>query len=268
MSPDPMESLFAQLSHFLVEEGLSVYEWKVAAAEFGVGSIAENVHRFYRSWNWEDPDRQSKTITFFRRVHDEDEKLAFNLARRVYSLTNGADEEQLRKYPALELLQREIEEGVAVGVPQVPVHSEKFLSIPNVPGTFYPDLVEDINQCYRLGIYDATLVLSRKLLENLLIDILRKQYGTDQIRLYYNPDNAWFVRFSTLIDNFANNLQDFKHLSGALNDEFIDELNAFRQSANEGAHSIETNMTQDEIGQYRDQARHAAQVLFRVYEHL
>lgn len=42
MSPDSMESLFAQLSHYLVEENFSVNDWQVVAAEFGVSSTAEN----------------------------------------------------------------------------------------------------------------------------------------------------------------------------------------------------------------------------------
>jgi hypothetical protein len=35
----------------------------------------------------------------------------------------------------------------------------------------------DINQYYNIGVNDATLILTRKLPENLLINILRKKYG-------------------------------------------------------------------------------------------
>ena len=134
--------------------------------------------------------------------------------------------------------------------------------------TYYPDLVDDINQCYNIGVNDATLILTRKLLENLLIDILRKQYGKQEIHLYYRPDNHRFQNFSTLIDNFEVNLSDFQHLSGGLDSDFIDQLNAFRQDANAEAHSIETNITEDEIESYREQARHASRILFRVKKNI
>jgi len=159
-------------------------------------------------------------------------------------------------------------EPTGITAPQISIHSERFLNIDNVPGTFYPELVDDINRCYSLGIYDATLVLTRKLLENLLIDILRDQYGTDRIQLYYRPDNGRFQNFSTLIENFENNLTDFEHLSGGLDRDFIDELNAFRQNANAEAHSIETNITERGMRDYREEARHASQVLFRIKENL
>lgn len=268
MSPNPMESLFAQFSHFLVEEGFSVNEWQVVTAEFGVSNIAEGVHRFYRSWNFGDEDRQATTIKFLRRVHDEDEDLALNLMKRGYSMQGGADDDQLQRFPALEVLEDQDSGAVTVGVPQVPVHSERFLDIDNIPGTFYPELVDGINQCYRLGIYDATLVLTRKLLENLLIDVLRNRYGTNRIDLYYHPNNGRFQGFNDLIQNFEDNLSDFEHLSGALDSDFIRELDSFRENANAEAHSIETSLSQDEIEEYRDQASHAARVLIRVNENI
>ena len=159
-------------------------------------------------------------------------------------------------------------EPAGIIAPQISIHSEQFLDIDNVPGTFYPDLVEDINRCCSLGIYDATLVLIRKLLENLLIDVLREQYGKQKIDLYYLPDNHRFKNFSTLINNFEENLSDFQHLSGGLDSDFINELNAFRQDANAEAHSIETNITENEMEDYQEQARHASQILFHVWRNI
>jgi hypothetical protein len=105
-------------------------------------------------------------------------------------------------------------------------------------------------------------------LENLLIDILRDQYGKQEINLYYLPENKRFKNFSSLINSLEDNLDDFQHLSGGLDDDFIDELDAFRQDANSGAHSIEINITESEMGEYREQAQHASQVLFRVRQNL
>jgi len=242
-------------------------DWEMAATEFGVHDTASNTERFYRSWNWKDDDRQVNTTRFLRKVAEEDEEIALGIMRRIYTMAD-ANTDTLKKYPALETLENAEREPVGVNLPQVTIHSERFLDIDNVPGTFYPDLVENINRCYSLGIYDGTLVLTRKLLENLLIDILRKKYGTNRIKLYYLPGNSRFQNFSTLIDNFEDNLSDFEHLSGGLDGDLIDELDSFRQNANAEAHTIETNISEDEIENYREDARHTVKLLFRVYQNI
>jgi len=235
--------------------------------EFGVHNIASNIDRFYRSWKWGDEDRQANTNQFLRKVAEEDQDIALGIMRRLYTMADP-EPDTLQKHPALDVLEDDDRELAGITAPQVSIHSERFLDIDNVPGTFYPDLVDDINRCYSLAIYDATLILTRKLLENLLIDILRDQYGKQEIDLYYLPENKRFKNFSSLINSFEDNLDDFQHLSGGLDDDFIDELDAFRQDANSGAHSIEINITESEMGEYREQAQHASQVLFRVRQNL
>lgn len=262
-----MQALIGQFTRFAVENDLSQNDWEMAATEFGVHSKATNINRFYRSWRFGDEDRQVTAARFLRSVASDDENTALGIMRRMYMMADP-DTDSLQQYPALEVLEDEDREPRGITAPQISIHSERFLDIENVPGTFYPGLVEDINRCYSLGIYDATLVLTRKLLENLLIDVLRDQYDTGRIQLYYRPNNGRFQNFSTLIENFEDNLSDFEHLSGGLDGDFIDELNAFRQNANAEAHSIETNITEDEMEDYREQARHASQILFRVKQNI
>lgn len=257
----------AQLSHFAVENNVTQDDWEMVATEFGVHSTAMNIDRFYRSWRFGDDDRQVTATRFLRTVANDDEDIALGIMQRIYTMSDS-NSATLRRYPALEVLEDSEKEPTGITKPQISLHSEQFLDIDNVPGTFYPELVENINRCYSLGIYDATLVLTRKLLENLLIDILRGQYGKQEIDLFYLPDNKRFQNFSTLINNFEDNLNDFQHLSGGLNDRFINELNIFRQDANVEAHSIETHNTENEMEKYRKQARHASQVLFQVRQNL
>ncbi|CCQ35059.1 hypothetical protein HTIA_p2957 (plasmid) [Halorhabdus tiamatea SARL4B] len=223
-----------------------------------------NIDRFYKSWDFKDNDQQPNTTQFLKEVAEEDEEKAVGVMKRIYTLAD-TDSDTLNKYPALDILENE---DPGTGVLHSTFRSERFLDIDNVPGTFYPDLVEDINQCYRIGVNDATLVLTRKLLENLLIDLLRDQYGKQEIELYYLPENRRFRKFSDLINTFEENLDDFQHRSGGLDSDFINELDAFRQNANAEAHSIETNITEDEMKDYREQARHAVQILFRINQNL
>lgn len=267
MSQDPIQALIAQFSRFAVEYNFTEDDWQMAATEFGVHSQAMNIDRFRRSWHFGDDDRQETATRFLRSVADDDENIALGIMGRLYTMADP-NQETLQQYPALEVLEDYDREPTEITVPQISSHSESFLDIDNIPGTFYPDLVENINQCYSIGVYDATLVLTRKLLENLLIDILRERYGKQEIDLFYLPENRRFRKFSELIDNFEDNLDDFHHLSGGLDSDFINELNAFRQSANAEAHSIETNITEIEMEKYKKQARHAVQVLLRVWRNM
>jgi len=56
-------------------------------------------------------------------------------------------------------------------VPAIP----EYLLIQVFSDEFYKILVQNINLAYRYGLYTAAMVLIRKILENLLIDILRKK---------------------------------------------------------------------------------------------
>lgn len=262
MPRDPIGTLIGQFSRFAVGKDLETDDWEMAATEFGVQDTLWEIDRFHNSWDFKDDDQQANTTQFLRKVAEGDERKAVGVMKRIYTLIE-TDSDTLEKFPALEILESENPE---TSVTHSTFRSEQFLDIDNIPGTFYPDLVENINQCYTMGINDATLVLTRKLLENLIIDIFQKQYGNQRIDLYYLPENHRFKNFSNLIDNFEENLDDLQHLSGSLDSDFIDELDSFRQDANVEAHSIETNITEDEIEVYRNQARHVSQVLFRVWQ--
>jgi hypothetical protein len=260
VSQDPIETLIAQFARFAVDTDLGPDDWEMAATEFGVSEIMKATNRFRDSWKFNDNDKHANTIEFLREVSEEDEEKVVGVMQRIYTLADtGSD--TVEKYPALEPLENK---DPITGNIHTTFRSEQFLNINDIPGTFYPDLVENINQCYSAGVNDATLVLTRKLLENLIIDILREEYGKQEIDLYFRPENKRFENFSTLLNNFKDRLDDFQHLSGGLNNDFIDELDSFRQDANVEAHSIEINITESEIEEYRKQAQHASKLLFRI----
>jgi len=146
------------------------------------------------------------------------------------------------------------------------VREDDFISIEYNEDIFYTSLIKDINRSYHARIYDATLVLSRKLFESLLIDILRGHYGNQRIRMFFNPDRAEYRSFAKLIDKFENNIGDFKHYSLTLDQEFIDLLNGFRVDANTSAHSIEVDISEDEIEAKSEDATHIAQILLNVWQ--
>jgi len=172
MTVDSTQALIAQFSDFVASRSISNSEWKIITKEFGVYKIATDTDRFFRSWYFDDDDKALRTANFLESVYEEDSNLAMLLIDRVYDKVGGADEEDLKQYPAL----RTIDEGLnaeSLSHSTVLDSSDQFLNLTNVPESFYPALVEEINSCYRSGAYNATLILSRKLLENSLIDTLR-----------------------------------------------------------------------------------------------
>lgn len=267
MSQDPGQLLFSHFAFYLHEVGIAPKKLELVAQEFQVQDIASNTERFYEAWYWDDDDVPDNTVRFLRRVHEEDPDKAFGVMQRVYDMTGGATEEQLQQYPGVETL----EEGDAdfpSELLSVSVQLSSFLDLDSVPGNFYPELVDEINTCYRFGIYDGVFVLTRKLLENLLIDILRTKYGTSHIDLYYNTNEKRHRNFSTLVSNFDENLNDFEHISSALDSDFIIELNDFRKTANQEAHAIDVGLSEQDIQDYQETAERCVKVLIRVKENI
>lgn len=263
MSVDPLQVLKAQFAEF-ASSNLSENDWEVINREFGIHDKASSIHRFYRSYQWSDQDMKKNTLRLLDWIQDaKGEDFMLRIMRRAYNKKGGASDKMLEEYPALTSLEDE-EAEFSADVPVVPSQSKEFLSIENVPGTFYPQLIADINSTYRLGVNDAALVLSRKLIENLLIDILRKKYGTDRLDLYFDTSTKQFENFNTLKENFEENISDFEYYSDTPDSELISLIDEFRHTANRGAHSIELNLTESEMEDYSDKLEMIAQVLFRM----
>jgi hypothetical protein len=103
----------------------------------------------------------------------------------------------------------------------------------------YENLKREINAAYSHGFFTVTLILSRKLIENLLIDVLRKKYPPSGggLSMYYNENTRHFLYFSDLVNNLENHKEDFKAFEDVVN-EILSLINELRETANAGAHSI------------------------------
>lgn len=143
----------------------------------------------------------------------------------------------------------------------------RFIDVDYDNGQFYPQLINDINTSYQTRVYDATLVLTRKLFESLLIDILRGEFGRKNTPLFFNPDTGQYRQFSTLIENFEEQADVLRKYSLTVADEeFIEKLESFRHDGNESAHSIEVDIDDDEIEAKSDDATRVAEILFNVWK--
>jgi hypothetical protein len=142
-----------------------------------------------------------------------------------------------------------------------------FISTTPPEDEFYSPLVEDINQSYQHHIYDATMILTRKLFENLLIEVLRLRLGTnDHLDTFFIPDQGRFQPFSQLIENFSEELDEFKPYDPDIDATFVNQLDKFRTRANANAHSIQVDLSKGEIEALSDDANALAKRLFRLRE--
>ncbi|TKX84621.1 hypothetical protein EXE43_17910 [Halorubrum sp. SS5] len=139
----------------------------------------------------------------------------------------------------------------------------KFISHTHIDDEFYDSLVSNINRCYQADVNEATLVLTRKLVENLLIDLLRAKYGHSDgnIELFYDTENRQFRRFSRLIDNLETNIHDFEYYSDRMDEDIIPKIKQLKGGGDASAHSIELAPSEDAMHEYRSKANSVVDVL-------
>lgn len=198
-------------------------------------------------------------IKLHSNVLNADENLLFNLNRNL-GLIN---------------IEYDIEKGniIAQHIPSVLLSSdEMYLEYDTnfIPDTFYNSLLSQINVTYLDNCYTATMILIRKLFENLLIDILRKKFSTEEEKkLYWDISRKRFLSFHTLIENFNQKLKDFDTYPGKLDKKFIKFLNkSIRYPANESAHSIEKRISKVEMEEKKKQINDYVEILFSIFSRI
>jgi hypothetical protein len=131
---------------------------------------------------------------------------------------------------------------------------------------FYSEVIGQINRCYHNKLFPPVTILIRKLLENLIIDILRSKYGTKRLILYYAPDRSRFHDFAVLAKNLKENVADFQPYTSALNDRFFTMLENFRDQGNSSAHSLEVFITREDIDTKKEAVNYLVSFLFELMQ--
>lgn len=250
-----IESLMARAALFITNQTWDT-NWNVLLTVFDIAEIGKDTTRLYRSQSWKDDDYPERVHNLFMSIVEYDEKLALNFIKYVinkeFDLT---DETVINKDKGLLTALGLIDDGSIKTELEIPtVTIENYLNIKVFNNDFYYDLQHEINKSYSFGIYTAVRMLSRKMIENLMIDILRKKYGTSEIELYYKPENGRFQGFDVLRKNLLEkvNTGDFDGISTEFNGEFFSKINRFRTQGNASAHSLELlvkkqNLTEDQV---------------------
>jgi len=139
--------------------------------------------------------------------------------------------------------------------------SEEYLEFKFIKDKFYSSLIQDFNEIYRNGIFWLLPFILRKIIENYLIDILRKKYQMKNIDLFYKRTQGRFEDFSQLLSNFEAKLEDFKPYSAEINKNFINKLDFFREKGNSSAHNIEVFVKKKNFDDKREEINHIINLL-------
>jgi hypothetical protein len=260
----------AQVSDFIVKNMWEI-EWSIYAQMYGFDEIIEEVSRLLRSQHFRDPDYPLKVLAFLNKCYEVSPERAIVMVMKIVKDTmslKGIKEKDLCvDYPAIcAYLKGEVKMlHIPLTVPAIP----DYLSIQVFPDEFYKVLAQNINLAYRYGLYTATMVLIRKMLENLLIDILRKKYGMNNLDLFFDRQHGRFRMFNELIKNFEGKLQDFKYIEPKI-DDVLNELKNLREDCNAAAHSLgkEIRLKKDDLDGIRDKVNFLISMMIRIYNNI
>jgi hypothetical protein len=129
---------------------------------------------------------------------------------------------------------------------------------------FYRKLVKEINIAYASGLYTSCIVLSRKLLENLMIDLLKSKYpinSSGNLDLYYIQDEGRHRDFSFLIEVLNTKKNEFMPEDRTVS-QLISKITPLRENANAVAHTLSIIPDAQELLRYDIQ--YILDLLFRL----
>jgi hypothetical protein len=260
----------AQASDFIVKNQWEI-KWPIYAQMYGFDEIMKELPRFLRSQFFGDPDYPANVLTFLNKCYEVSPErtitMVVKIVRDILAI-KGIEEKNLRiEYPAIFAY-------LKGGVETLPISLEvsaipDFLSIQVFPDEFYKVLTQNINLAYKYGLYTAAMVLIRKMLENLLIDILRKKYGMKNLDLFFDSQHGRFRMFNELIRNFEEKLQDFKYIEPRI-EEVLTELKNMREECNAAAHSLEKEikLKREFLDNIREKVNFLVSMMIRVYNNI
>lgn len=131
----------------------------------------------------------------------------------------------------------------------------------NFNESYYDYLILEINYCYAYGLYRSTMILTRVLIENLLIDILRLGFGMGHVNLFYDRSKGRHHSFSTLLENIRINIVKFKPLIQSFDENFLNKIDKLRVHVNANAHTLEMDTEKEKLIRNKENIRNVCKLL-------
>jgi hypothetical protein len=130
--------------------------------------------------------------------------------------------------------------------------NEKLIKIANyeTDDTLLHKHIEEINRTYTYKCYTATFILCRKVLENLILNILRAKYPENSLEhraKYIDMNKGRIADFSVLLTNLRESSKDFIPPYNKLTNRICQLAEGFKDDANDMTHSLYHVATKKEI---------------------
>ncbi len=216
-------------------------DWTLLAIAFGLEEVIDDAKhdRLRGSQGFGDDDYPHCVARFLQEIFDADKNLAMNLMSDIIEKQGELPVEAVEELKKIsELITGKRISTNAGSIFGQENREKEFVQVEGLPDDFYKPLLIEINLAFRKGMVISLAVLVRKLFENLIIDILRKKYGTRELVLYYDPSRRRFQEFSVVLENFRKKKEDFLHITDKV-DMVINDIQEYRETGNANAHSID-----------------------------
>lgn len=135
------------------------------------------------------------------------------------------------------------------------------------PEIFYNQLQDEINICYDHNHPNAAFFLCRKIVENLVFNILEKKFSS-RIDLWYDQKHKIRHSFSVLIKNLYDERNNFgKPNVKTYIEKFNTEVGSFRKEANTKAHNVfEYLGDKKDLNKFK--IKDLVQLLMKIYDNI
>ncbi|MGB8656765.1 MAG: ATP-binding protein [Candidatus Zixiibacteriota bacterium] len=162
-------------------------------------------------------------------------------------------------------LQKAKKERRVVNVRRIKSKEEDLIDVKgNYPQNFYYKLQDEINGCYKPNYPNAAFFLCRKLVENLVFNILEKKFPSD-VDLWYDKATMYHLPMSVLVKNLFDKRDQFKPNARRYIEKFNTDVGTFKKEANAKAHNIFEYLTnKDELKKFK--INDLVQLLLNVYQ--
>lgn len=240
-------------------------QWNVYAPMYGFDDFLDNNPRLLRSQSWQDPDYPEWVTKLFVTAVKEDELNGLNFITYVISDELNLENPEVITQ-GIDVLQ-ELELITTDGLisPQPITSLSPYIQLTNIPDDFYIDLLSQINTAYSANLFVCVRILVRKMMENLLIDILRKKYGMTGVDTFFNTAGGRFHGFERLLKNTSERIGDFQPICQEFDKDFIRKMDKYRHKGNSSAHSIELNIVKTNADNDKDEIEFIFKILIRTY---
>lgn len=170
-------------------------------------------------------------------------KCTMNAVAHIYSMENGFSIlPKLKKEDKISIPNLETETQCKIKVKKTSIKKKKpDFFIYDSKEYFIKGHVKELNNAYNNNCFTSAYILIRKIIENLLIDILRKKFpesmNSKNKELYYNITQKRNHDFSIIIDNLYKKRNEF----GTEGDAIIQRINGLvknlKKKTNDRVHS-------------------------------